>query len=259
MSPTRSALQPAPATDTALVLCAHGTRGLAGAVSEHAAALGRETEFGEVGACALYGEPKLETWLDGLAAPKARLVPFMMAEGYTLDALKTRIAAHPKGGRVEVGRAVGAHPALTATLADRARQACYDAGWTPAETAFLLVGHGTKRHAASTRTAEAHACRLAGFGLFAQVSTAYLDDDPQVGETVARLRASQVVAVGFFTDCGDHGKDDVPELLHAAGLPFRYAGPVGPLPAMRAVIVAQARAADPAGVPSIVEEMEPQA
>jgi sirohydrochlorin cobaltochelatase len=241
-----------------LVLCAHGTRGLAGAVSEHAAALGRESEFGHVGACALYGEPTLETWLDGLDAPRARLVPFMMAEGYTLDALKTRIAAHPKGGRVEVGRAVGAHPGLTATIAERARQACRGAGWSPAETAFLLVGHGTKRHAASTRTAEAHACRLAGFDMFAEVATAYLDDDPQVGEAVARLSAPRLVAVGFFTDCGDHGQDDVPDLLRATGRPFRYAGPVGPLPALREVILAQARAADPAGVPSIVEQMEPQ-
>jgi hypothetical protein len=30
------------------------------------------------------------------------------------------------------------------------------------------------------------------------------------------------------------------------------------LPALREVILAQARAADPAGVPSIVEQMEPQ-
>lgn len=241
------------------MLCAHGTRGLAGAVSAHAAALGQEAEFGEVGACALYGEPKLESWLDRLAAPRARLVPFMMAEGYTLDALKKRIAAHPKGGRVEVGRAVGADPALTGTIAERARQACRSAGWNPAETGLLLVGHGTKRHAASSRTAQAHACQLAGFGAFAEVATAYLDDDPQVSAAVARLRAPQFVTVGFFTDCGDHGQDDVPELLHATDRPFRYAGPIGPLAAMREVILAQARAGDPAGVRSIVEEMEPQA
>jgi sirohydrochlorin cobaltochelatase len=259
MSPTRSASPPEPATDTALVLCAHGTRGLAGAVSEHAQALGREAEFGEVGACALYGEPTLETWLDRLDAPKARLVPFMMAEGYTLDALKKRVAEHPKGARVEIGRAVGAHPDLTEMIARKARQSCEGAGWDPARTALLLVGHGTKRHAASTRTAEAHACRLAGFGTFAQVATAYLDDDPPVADAIAGLSAPRVVAVGFFTDAGDHGQDDVPELLRATGVPYRYGGPVGPLAGMREVILAQARASHPGAAPSIVEEMEPQA
>lgn len=233
------------------MLCAHGTRGSAGAVRGHAAALGRRRRSGEVGACALYGEPKLERWLDGLVAPRARLVPFMMAEGYTLDRLRERVAAHPEGDRVEIARAVGAHPALTGLIAQTARADCAAAGWPPGETGLLLVGHGTKRHSASTRTAEAHARRLAQGGGFAEVATAYLDDDPQVPDAVRAMAAPRCVAVGFFTDAGDHGRDDVPELLAEVERPARYAGPIGPQAAMQTVILEQAQAAEVA--PSVLE------
>jgi sirohydrochlorin cobaltochelatase len=236
------------------VLCAHGTRGSAGAVRRHAAALGRRRLGGEVGACALYGEPKLERWLDGLVAPRARLVPFMMAEGYTLDRLRERVAAHPEGDRVEIVRAVGAHPALTGLIAATARAGCAAAGWPSAGTALLLVGHGTKRHAASTRTAEAHARRLAEGAGFAQVATAYLDDDPQVPDAVRALAAPRCVAVGFFTDAGDHGRDDVPALLAEADRPARYAGPIGPQDAIQDVILQQAQAAEVA--PSVLAAEE---
>ena len=96
MSTTRSASPPAPATDTALLLCAHGARGVAGAASAHAQALDASGRFAAVEACALYGEPELEAALDHLSAPKARLVPFMMAEGYTLDTLRALTRRFPQ-------------------------------------------------------------------------------------------------------------------------------------------------------------------
>ena len=245
MSTTRSASPPAPATDTALLLCAHGARGVAGAASAHAQALDASGRFAAVEACALYGEPELEAALDHLSAPKARLVPFMMAEGYTLDTLRRRVAAHPKGARVEIARAVGAHPALTGLIAGKARDGCGAVGWPPAGTALLLVGHGTRKHAASAATAEAHAARLRESGGFAEVATAYLDDDPAVPDALAGLSAPRCLVVGFFTDAGNHGREDVPALLADCAMPTRYAGPIGPDAALRQVILQQADGAAP--------------
>lgn len=252
-SPERRAGAP---PETALLLCAHGTRGLAGAVSEHVAALAGTGDFARVAACALYGEPRLEAVLGELTANRVRLVPFMMAEGYTLDTLRRRVAAHPTAGRVEIARAVGAHPALSDVIAAKARAACESKDWRAVDTALLLVGHGTTRHAASTATARAHAERLRATGTFAEVASAFLDDVPDVAQAVASLSAPRVVAVGFFTDAGDHGREDVPAQLAACARQSVYAGPVGPDPALRDMILAQALANDGDAAPSVVTQRE---
>lgn len=229
----------APAAKDSLnaALCAHGTRGAAGTVQDHARALTRRRAHAPIGVCALYGDPRLEDWLDQLPAEPVRLVPFMMAEGYTFDRLRERVAQHPSGLHIEVTRPVGVHPGLSTLIARRARATCRSAGWRPAETALLLVGHGTRKHSASTRTTESHAARLAREAGFAEVATAYLDDDPGVIDAVAGLSAPACVSVGFFTDAGDHGRCDVPELLSRTPLATRYAGPIGPQAPMRRIIL----------------------
>ncbi|MBK1668824.1 hypothetical protein CKO28_12360 [Rhodovibrio sodomensis] len=231
----------------AVALCAHGTRGAAGTVQDHARDLAQRHghDLGEVGVCALYGAPRLEGWLDGLSGGSVRLVPFMMAEGYTFDRLRERVAAHANGRHVEITRPVGVHPDLGGLIAHSAQARCVAAGWRPEQTALLLVGHGTRKHAASTQTAEAHVAGLAEAGAFAEVATAYLDDDPSVGDALARLRAPACIAVGFFTDAGDHGRADVPELLADSPMPTVYAGPIGPDPVLQRIILDQFQAGAP--------------
>jgi sirohydrochlorin ferrochelatase len=241
--------------DTALVLCAHGTRGLAGAVRAHAGALADPARFADVRGAALYGDPRLESVLDALPEPNIRLVPFMMAEGYTLDSLKRRVAEHAAAERIAVTRAVGVHPDLTDLIAQKARTAVAELGWSPGETALLLVGHGTEKHRASADTAEAHARRLRADGVraagFAEVATAFLDQAPTIPEVLGQLRAPRAIAVGFFTDAGNHGQDDVPAALAQSPVPARYAGPIGPDPLLRPVILELASAG--AAAPSVVE------
>jgi sirohydrochlorin cobaltochelatase len=236
------------AAETALVLCAHGTRGVAGAVRQHAAALIDAGGFADVRGAALYGEPRLESVLDSLAAPRLRLVPFMMAEGYTLDSLKARVAVHPAAARVALTRAVGVHPELTGLIAEKAGACAAEAGWHPAATTLLLVGHGTEKHRASAASAEAHARRLRADGGFAEVATAFLDQAPTIPDALARRTVRRAVAVGFFTDFGNHGGDDVPAALAESAVPTRYAGPIGPDPRLRGVILDLASGAPKASV-----------
>ena len=221
-----------------LILCAHGTRGVAGVVGQHARDLARTPGVGPVEVGSLYGTPRLEAILDRLYDAPARLVPFMMAEGYTYDRLRERVDAHSSGAGVTITRPVGVHPDLSDLIADRAQVVCQDAGWHPTRTALMLVGHGTPRHAASRRSAQAHARRIAARHVFSQVATAFIDDTPSVAEAARRLRAPACVAVGFLTDAGNHGADDVPDLLAHIALPARYAGPIGPQAPMLRLILA---------------------
>ena len=225
---------------TALVLCAHGARGVAGAAARHATVLGRSGRFAEVAACALYGEPRLEATLARLRSPEVTVVPFMLAEGWTVAALAERL--HRCRPRARLGPPLGAHDGIADLLLARARKGCLARGWPPGETALLIVGHGTTRHPASAATARRHAAAIAAHAAFAEVATAFLDEAPSIAEAVATLRSPRIAAVGFLTDAGSHGAKDVPRLLRATGRAFVYLGPIGPDPALVPLILDQAAA-----------------
>ena len=233
-----AAAEPAPA----LVLCAHGTRGAAGAVRAHAHTLAARGVFPEVHGGALYGTPRVDCVLCGLGPRPVTLVPFMMAAGYTLNTLHQRVRAHPYGAHVHITDPVGIRPEITPMIAEMGVATARAQGWRAGEVALLIVGHGTRKHARSGETARRAATTIDLDGRFAEVATAFLDEPPSVGEAVAALRAPACVAVGFFTDAGDHGQDDVPELLAETGAATAYAGPVGPDARMADVIARQAGA-----------------
>lgn len=236
---------PLPATEApeirpALLLCAHGARGAAGAAARHAAVLGRMGQFPRVAAAALYGEPRLEAVLAGLPPGPLTVIPFMMAEGFTLEVLAGRLAAARPEARL--ARAIGVQDGLTDLLVARARRGLAAHDRAPAETALLLVGHGTTRHPGSAATARWHAARIAEGGCFAEVATAFLDESPTVAEAVAELESPYIAAVGFLTDAGLHGAGDVARLLRETGRRGIYLGPIGPDPAMLPLLLDAARA-----------------
>jgi sirohydrochlorin cobaltochelatase len=239
----------APATErrlgeAALVLCAHGIRGGVGGAAEHAARIAASGVFGEVRACALKGAPGLSEVLAAVRAPEVVFAPLLMAEGYTLQAMLRKLEGATEPPRpITVCRPIGVHPRLADMIASRAGALCAAKGWQPADTALLIVGHGTDRHPDSGVTARRHAAQIAARGIFAEVVTGFLDERPLVPEALRALRAPQCVAVGLFVDAGEHGEDDIPALLAPAGERAVYAGPIGQDPVVTELILDQAYAA----------------
>lgn len=239
----------APATErrlraAALVLCAHGIRGGVGAATEHAARIAARGLFAEVHACALKGRPGLREVIGAVGAPEIVFAPLLMAEGYTLQAMLQRLegaAAQPT--RLTVCRPIGVHPRLAEMIGGKARALCATRGWRPADTALLIVGHGTERHPDSGATARRHAAQIRAQGMFAEVATAFLDERPHVPEALEELDPRPCVAVGLFVDAGEHGEEDIPALLAPAAERALYAGPIGPDPLVTELILDQAHAA----------------
>jgi sirohydrochlorin cobaltochelatase len=244
----------APATerrlgDAALVLCAHGIRGGVGGAAEHAGRIAARGLFAEVHACALKGAPGLREVLAAVRAPEVVFAPLLMAEGYTLQAMLRKLEGATDPARpITVCRPIGVHPRLADMIATRARALCATRGWRPADTALLIVGHGTERHPDSDATARRHAAQIAARPIFAEVATGFLDERPLVPEALRALRAPQCVAVGLFVDAGEHGEEDIPTLLAPAGERAVYAGPIGPDPLVTELILDHARAAMAAGI-----------
>jgi sirohydrochlorin ferrochelatase len=239
----------APATecrlgDAALVLCAHGIRGGVGGAAEHAARIAARRVFAGVHACALKGVPGLTEVVAAVRAPEVVFTPLLMAEGYTLQAMLRKLGgAIDRPRRLTVCRPIGVHPRLADMIASRAGALCAAKGWQPADTALLIVGHGTERHPDSGVTARRHAAQIADREIYAEVATAFLDERPRVPEALRALSAPTCVAVGLFVDAGEHGEEDIPALLAPAGERAVYAGPIGPDPLITELILDQAYAA----------------
>jgi sirohydrochlorin cobaltochelatase len=225
------------------VLCAHGSRGGVGAVAGHALRIARLGWFGEVHACALKGEPALSRTLAAVRAPEIIFAPLLMAEGFTLRAMLRRL--DQAGGcdrSLTVCRPVGVHPLLADMIAAKALTLCAATGWRPEDTAIVIAGHGTLRHPDSGATARRHAARITAGSVFAEVALGFLDEPPRLVEALAALNARHSVVVGLFVDRGEHGEEDIPALLAAAGGRAAYAGPIGPDPLITELILDQIRA-----------------
>jgi sirohydrochlorin cobaltochelatase len=236
----------APATErrlsnAALVLCAHGIRGGVGAAAAHAERIAARGLFAEVRGSALRGRPGLVEVLSTVKAPEIVFAPLLMAEGYTLRAMLAKL--DHGAACLTVCRPIGVHPHLADMIAAKALAMCATRSRRPAETALLIVAHGTERHPDSGATARRHAAQIAARRTFAEVVVGFLDERPRVPEALAALRAPHCVAVGLFVDAGEHGEEDVPALLAPAGERAVYAGPLGPDPLITELILDQVQGA----------------
>jgi sirohydrochlorin cobaltochelatase len=230
--------------DAALVLCAHGIRGGVGVAAEHAGRIAARGLFAAVHACALKGAPGLNEVVAAVHAPELVFAPLLMAEGYTLQAMLAKLErALDRSRRATVCQPLGVNPRLADMIATKARALCATRAWQPADTALLIVGHGTERHADSGATAHRHARQIAAQGIFAEVATGFLDERPRVPEALAARGARHCVVVGLFVDAGEHGEEDIPGLLAPASVRAAYAGPIGPDPLITELILDQAQAA----------------
>ncbi|GBD41142.1 hypothetical protein HRbin39_00520 [bacterium HR39] len=226
------------------MLLVHGVEGGPGVAARHAVDPRLREAFAAVRPACLRGEPALETVLAGVRAP-AVVVPLLLARGYIFDWARERIARIRPD--LPVSAPVGVHPGCAALMREMALGAAAQAGFDPAASVLLLVGHGTPKHPETRTTLERHAARLALESGFARVETAFLECEPLVTEVVATLGGASVVAVAFFVDAGPHGRDDVGAALAPLGENAIYAGPVGLHPALPRLIRDVARVALAAG------------
>ncbi len=236
-----------------LLLVGHGsTRAAADneTLLRHAERLAERSLFQSVDVGLLYGEPSAEALAARLPRAELFVVPFFMADGYYPQRVIPALFNDDRAATGETERPifcapVGLHPGLAGIIIDRALEAMEVRRLAPKHATLLVIGHGSENSPASWHATETQARRVRKRGLFRRVTTAYLEQTPEIAGVLNGLKGPVVVA-GLFAGEGAHAGRDVPALLNGyrAGS-IDYLGAIGCDPEIADLVLDQVADADP--------------
>jgi sirohydrochlorin cobaltochelatase len=237
-----------------LLLVGHGSHLHADSsepVHQHARTLRASGRFDEVRVGFWKEEPSLSRALDAFSSTDVTVVPVFISAGYFTNEVIPREMglAGPlsriDGKTVRYTVPIGGHPSLARVIVQRAREA----GATSAD-AVAVLGHGTPRNPNSERNVFLQSEAVRALGSFAEVTTVFMDQAPNMRDVFSLLHNDSVVMVPLFIADGWHVGQSIPEDLaleggevRRDGKHLRYAGPVGTHPAVADVILELAEAA----------------
>jgi sirohydrochlorin cobaltochelatase len=199
----------------ALVLAAHGSRQnpAANALVRRLAQAVRERRlFDEVAVAFHQGEPGFDTVIDELAAEAVTVVPVMTSAGHYADVVLPETLARNRRYatvRLRITPPVGSHPGVAPLVARRVSELLREHTLGRGETAVLLAGHGTRRHADSRETTFRLAETLRRRGVASRVVCGFLDDEPSLAEALAEVQESAALVLPFFIGGGSHAGEDL--------------------------------------------------
>ncbi len=174
------------------------------------------------------GEPQFSTVLDGLAAERVVVVPFMTSEGhYTASILPAALKLNRRFGEVELTLTlpVGRHAGIAPVVARRVGELCRAEGLPRGETVLVVVGHGTARHDQSRNATLDLVEDLSRRRILADVLPAFLDDEPGLDGLLELAGDRHLVVVPFLIGGGSHAQNDLPRRLGLSS-PEAEAGPM---------------------------------
>lgn len=222
----------------ALLVVAHGAThpGAAALVMRQATRAAALGGFSQVATGFHVGSPSWAEALESLDSVHVTVVPFLTSSGYFASRVLPRaLQAHPaaRTRTISLGPPVGDDPRVPHLIAAQARARFASLGWSPAASALMLVGHGTRRHPHSRLSCELAAGRLAEERTAGTVLTAYLDDDPPLETVLQQVQQPRLLIHPYLIGGGTHATVDI---LRALGVRPRPDG-VHYLPGARQVVL----------------------
>ena len=210
--------------DAALLIVGHGSTvnpDSSAPTLGQAAAIRTRKIFSEV-ACAFWKEePSLRDALllfDDPAISEVYVVPNFISEGYFTQTVIPReleltghITKRPNGQVWKYCEPVGNHSSMTDLLLQRAGATGGDLD--PAQTALLIVAHGTDLNENSAAAAKREAGKIRALKKYAEVLNVYMEETPLVSDWAQLTTTPNVVVVPFFISDGLHSYEDIPALL----------------------------------------------
>lgn len=213
-------------------------------IHQHAATLRASGLSDEVRVAFWKEEPSLSRGLDGFESEDVTVVPVFMSTGYFTEQVIPREigitgqVTRIHGKTVRYTAPIGAHPSLARVIVQRANEAGAERS-----DALAVLGHGTPRNPRSERNIYAQAEAVAGLSTFANVTTVFLDQEPNMRDVFDMVPETTVVMVPLFIADGWHVGETIPEDMALDGAEtrrdgrrLRYANAVGTHPAVADVV-----------------------
>jgi sirohydrochlorin cobaltochelatase len=253
--------------DAALVIAGHGSTLNADSstpIYRHADAIRAKGLFAEVRECFWKEEPNFRWVLSQVSSPRVYVVPDFISSGYFTEEVIPRELGlrgpitQRDGKEIRYCDPVGLHPTMTEALLKRAEQVIRDSGAvvgpTPADTAVLVIGHGTGLNDNSVKIVQDQARRIAATGLFGECLAVFMEQEPFVKDWQTLTSRPDVIALPFFIADGLHSYEDIPVLLgmtrnvreegfrnphRLEGRRLWYGSAVGTDPAIAEIVLAQ--------------------
>lgn len=123
-----------------------------------------------------------------------------------------------------------------------------------AQTAVVMVGHGSSRNPETRKPIDHCADQLRTLNRFHSVQVGFLKESPYLSEALESITAAQVVIVPYFISDGYYTREVIPKAMGLAGAITRreqqtiyYAEPVGKHPLMAEIILHRAKEAGAEG------------
>jgi len=234
-------------TRRAVLLVGHGSHlnpNSSAPIHQHAAALRCSGRYDEVRTAFWKEEPSLSRALEACDADDITVVPVFISTGYFTEQVIPRemrltgSLSRVDGRTVRYTPPIGAHPTLASVIIQRAQEA----GASPSG-ALAVLGHGTPRNPRSERNSYLQAENVAASGHFAEVTTVFLDQEPNMRDVFGMVRSDSVVMVPLFIADGWHVGETIPDDMaldgpetRRDGKHLRYAAAVGTHPQVVRVI-----------------------
>ena len=212
-----------PKPDSALIIVGHGSTvnpDSSAPTFEHAEEILRRGQFGEVHCAFWKEEPSLRQVLHMVDREDVYVVPNFISEGYFTRTVIPREleldgALTQRGGRtIKYCEPAGNHARMTELLLHRAAQIA--PGVPPSQTSLFIVGHGTDLNDNSAAAAKREVGRIRERGVYAEVLSAYMEEEPLIAKWDELSTQPNVVVVPFFISDGLHSYEDIPVLLGIA-------------------------------------------
>ena len=219
-------------SDAALVLVGHGSTLNAESSAptyQHADALRARGLFGQVIECFWKIEPSIAGVLRGVFARRVFIVPLFISEGYFTEEVIPRelglsdgtpgfARVQQRGGQMlHYCGPVGSHESMTGVLLERARSITatfpFPVAPKPRDTALFIAGHGTGNNENSRKAIEVQVEIIQKAGIYAEVHSIFMEEDPRIGDCYQMAKAKNLVIVPFFISDGLHSHEDIPVLL----------------------------------------------
>ncbi len=209
----------------ALILVGHGSArhpDSARPIHDLAATLRASGRFAEVTAAFMKQAPFLAPPETLVQARRVVVVPIFAGTGYYTDTLIPRAMKLDGPRTLRDGRVIlytppaGGHPRMPALLCRRAALAAAAAGMEPADTALILVAHGSGRPGGAGETPRRIEAAITEMGVFAETHLVFLEQAPFATGWRDLTPRRQVVALPLLVARGTHASEDIPPLFQAS-------------------------------------------